>query len=203
MPPPLPPSLSAPLARGGLADSPSSPRPPSMRRAGARAEMRQRPPFVLHTSELAGGRGEPFLGKWSCAGSHGTSYALRAAEAAVVALKRPGIQGMRGTEAGEEGADRKRESRHRALSLPFPPYRLHASALGWILSSPHAYSSVAYAERRVRPTDKCVAWIEILCTQGIKARERARRRRRSCSWPSTSARSASLRKTTKPRSPKI
>ena len=55
MPPPPSPSLSPPLARGGLADSPSSPRPPSMRRAGARAEMRQRPPFVLHTSELAGG----------------------------------------------------------------------------------------------------------------------------------------------------
>ena len=168
--------------------------------------MRQRPLFVLHTSELAGaggGRGEPFLGKWSCARSHGTSYALWGAEAAVVALKRPGIQGMRGTEAGEEGADRKRESRRRALSLPFPPYRLHVSTLGRILSSPHAFSSVAYAERRVRPTDKCVAWIEILCTLGIKARERARRRRRSCSWPSTSARSASLRGSTKIRSRKI
>ena len=84
--------------------------------------MRQRPPFVLHTSEQAGGgRGEPFLGKWSCAGLHGTSYALWAAEAAVVALKRPGIQGMRRTEAGEEGADRKRESRRRALSpIPIP-----------------------------------------------------------------------------------
>ena len=102
-----PPPLSPPFAWGGLADLPSSPRPPSMRRAGARAEMRQRPPFVLHTSELAdGGRGsEPFLGKWSCAGSHGTSYARRrAVEAAVVALKRPGIQGMRGSESARADA---------------------------------------------------------------------------------------------------
>ena len=54
MPPPLPPSLSPPLARGGLADSPSSPRPPSMRRAGARGNATT--PAIRFTYQRAGGR---------------------------------------------------------------------------------------------------------------------------------------------------
>ena len=168
--------------------------------------MRQRPPFVLHTSELAGG-GRPrraFPGKmelrwvaWYVVRTVGGGGGGRCTEEA------RDTRHARDGGGGRGGGQKAREQTPCSLSHSLPPYRLHASTLGWILSSPHAHSSVAYAERRVRPTDKCVAWIEILCTQGIKARERALRRRRSCSWPSTSARSASLRGSTKIRSRKI
>ena len=115
-------SLSLRLLRG--AASPSSPRPPSMRRAGARGNATT--PAIRFTYQRASGRGRrprrprrAFPGKMELRWV--AWYALWAAEAAVVALKRPGIQGMRRTEAGEEGADRKRESRRRALSpIPIP-----------------------------------------------------------------------------------
>ena len=114
---PPPPPLSLCLLRGVA--SPSSPRPPSMRRAGARGNATT--PAIRFTYQRAGGRRprRAFPGKMELRWV--AWYALWAAEAAVVALKRPGIQGMRRTEAGEEGADRKRESRRRALSpIPIP-----------------------------------------------------------------------------------